>query len=452
MKRRLANLHRLGRAVAVAALVCFAEPATAVSLIRDAETEAVLRRIADPIFTAAKLDPESIDIYIVNDPKLNAFVAGGQNLFVNTGLILRTDKPEELAGVIAHETGHIAGGHLSRMAQAQQQAGIPLLAGMLLGAAAAVAGAPELGQALMAGGATVGQRGLLKFSRSQEQAADQAAVTYLGTLQMSPEGLLEFFHVLENQNLRISRDGNEYLRTHPLTQDRIAFLEQQVAKSPYKSAESDPTLARAYERVVAKLDGFLDNPAQVIQRRGSNSVPDRYARAIAYYRVPDVKNALALVDGLIKDSPEDPYFLELKGQILFENGQIKESIAPNREALRYKPDSSLIRFGLARSLMESGDDKDLPEASALLREVVRLEPDNPGAWRFLGTVEGRLGHEGASALALSEQAVLMQNRKDAQLYLNRAKQFIGPDSPDWFRLQDLERAADEIEEPPARRR
>ena len=132
MKRRLANLHRLGRAVAVAALVCFAEPATAVSLIRDAETEAVLRRIADPIFTAAKLDPESIDIYIVNDPKLNAFVAGGQNLFVNTGLILRTDKPEELAGVIAHETGHIAGGHLSRMAQAQQQAGIPLLAGMLL--------------------------------------------------------------------------------------------------------------------------------------------------------------------------------------------------------------------------------------------------------------------------------------------------------------------------------
>ena len=451
MERKLGILTGCRSLLGVILAICLVTPVSAASVIRDAETEAVLRRIADPIFTAAKLDPESIDIYIVNDPKLNAFVAGGQNLFVNTGLILRADKPEELAGVVAHETGHIAGGHLSRMAQAQQQAGIPLLAGMLLGAAAAVAGAPELGQALMAGGATVGQRGLLKFSRSQEQAADQAAVTYLGTLQMSPEGLLEFFHVLENQNLRISRDGNEYLRTHPLTQDRIAFLEQQVAKSPYKSAEPDPTLAPAYERVVAKLDGFLDNPAQVIQRRGSNSVPDRYARAIAYYRVPDVKNALALVDGLIKDSPEDPYFLELKGQILFENGQIKESIAPNREALRYKPDSSLIRFGLARSLMESGDDKDLPEASALLREVVRLEPDNPGAWRFLGIVEGRLGHEGASALALSEQAVLVQNRKDAQLYLNRAKQFIGPDSPDWFRLQDLERAADEIEEPARRR-
>ncbi|MGD9509600.1 MAG: M48 family metalloprotease [Geminicoccaceae bacterium] len=452
MRRSLGNLNRLACAVIAVALACAAIPAGAVSLIRDAETEAVLRRIADPIFSAARLDPGSIDIYIINDPQLNAFVAGGQNLFVNTGLILQAEKPEELAGVIAHETGHIAGGHLSRMAQAQQQAGIPLIAGMLLGAAAAVAGAPELGQALMAGGATVGQRGLLKFSRSQEQSADQAAVTYLAANQMSPEGLLEFFHILENQNLRISRDGNEYLRTHPLTQDRINFLEQQVAKSPYKAAEADPALYPAYDRVVAKLDGFLDNPAQVIQRRKSDSVPDRYARAIAYYRVPDTKNALSLVDGLIKDYPHDPYFYELKGQILFENGQIAESIAPNREALRYRPDSPLIRLGLARSLMESGNDKDLPEAAALLHEVVRLEPDNPGPWRFLGIVEGRLGNEGASALALTEQAVLVQNRKDAQLYLNRAKQFIGPDDPDWYRLQDLERATEDIEEPPPRRR
>ena len=90
--------------------------------------------------------------------------------------------------MIAHETGHIAGGHLSRTMQAQQNAGISSIAGVLLGAAAAVAGAPQLGTAIIAGGATVAQSGFLKFSRGQEQAADQAAVTYLRALQMSPRG------------------------------------------------------------------------------------------------------------------------------------------------------------------------------------------------------------------------------------------------------------------------
>ena len=452
MARRLGILTGCERVMLALALVMAATPGWAASLIRDAETEAMVREIANPIFTAARLDPESIDIYLVNDPKLNAFVAGGQNLFLNTGLIMRADSPDELAGVVAHETGHIAGGHLSRTQQAAQSAGLSMLAGVLLGAAAAVAGAPGLGTAIMAGGATVGERGFLKFSRSQEQAADQAAVTYLRSLEMSPEGLLEFFRVLESQNLRINADGSEYLRTHPLTRDRIAFLEQQVAESPYRDRRADPALTADYARVVAKLDGFLSNPAQVLRRRTGEDVPDRYARAIAYYRLPDLDRALALVDGLIAEFPEDPYFHELKGQILFENGRIQESIGPNREALRYRPDSALIRFGLARALLESGDPKAVDEAAALLREVVRLEPGSPGAWRFLGIAEGRRGREGASALALTEQAVLVRNRKDAQLYLRRAEQHIGPGDPDWVRLQDLGRAVEELEDAPRRRR
>ena len=301
MWRALGSWRGCWSAVAAACLLAWAAPAHAVGLIRDAEIEATIRAIADPIFTAARLDPESIDVYIVNDPVLNAFVAGGQNLFINTGLILRTDGPDQLAGVIAHETGHIAGGHLSRTLEAQKNAGISTIAGALLGAAAAVAGAPQLGTAIMAGGATVGQQNFLKFSRIQEEAADQAAVTYLKALQMSPEGLLEFFHVLETQNLRISADGNEFLRTHPLTSNRIAFLEERVAESPYRDAKANPQLAAAYARVRAKLDGFLSDPMQVIQKRTSDSVPDRYARAVAYYRIPDVPKSLALVGGLIAD-------------------------------------------------------------------------------------------------------------------------------------------------------
>jgi predicted Zn-dependent protease len=452
MGRKLGILTGGVRAVAIAVALVVALPALAASVVRDAETEAVIDRIALPIFSAARLDRESIDIYIVNDEKLNAFVAGGQNLFINTGLIMRAKSPDELAGVIAHETGHIAGGHLSRGLQAQQNAGISSVAGMLLGAAAAAAGAPELGTALMAGGLTVGQRNLLKFSRTQEQAADQAAVTYLRSLRMSPQGLLDFFHILETQNLRITPDGSEYLRTHPLTRDRITFLEQQTAQSPYRAARPDPALVASYDRVVAKLDGFLSNPAQVIQKRAGDSVPDRYARAVAYYRQPDLPKALAEIDGLIADDPKDPYFYELKGQMLFENGRIRESIEPNREALRYRPDSALLRFGLARSLMESGDAKDLAESAALLRDVVRVEPRNGSAWRFLGIAEGRLGNEGASAMALTEQSVLVGNRKDAELYVRRAEQFIKPDDPNWYRLQDLSRAVEELEEPPRRRR
>ena len=452
MWRALGSWRGCWSAVAAACLLAWVAPAHAVGLIRDAEIEATVRAIADPIFTAARLDPESIDVYIVNDPVLNAFVAGGQNLFINTGLILRTDGPDQLAGVIAHETGHIAGGHLSRTLEAQKNAGISTIAGALLGAAAAVAGAPQLGTAIMAGGATVGQQNFLKFSRIQEEAADQAAVTYLKALQMSPEGLLEFFHVLETQNLRISADGNEFLRTHPLTSNRIAFLEERVAESPYRDAKANPQLAAAYARVRAKLDGFLSDPMQVIQKRSSDSVPDRYARAVAYYRIPDVPKSLALVDGLIADYPKDPYFYELKGQILFENGRVQEAVQPYRDALHYRSDSALIRYGLARALLESEREQDLTEAAALLREVVRIEPQNGGAWRFLGIAEGRLGNEGLASLALAEQAVLVGNRKDADLYLRRAEQSIQPGDPDWIRLQDLSRAAADIEPPPPRRR
>jgi predicted Zn-dependent protease len=437
--------------LATLCVAALALPAAAATVIRDAEIEATIAEIADPIFAAAHLDRESIDIYILRDDKLNAFVAGGQNLFINTGLIMRTQTPDQLAGVIAHETGHIAGGHLSRSLDAQANAGASSIVGALLGAAAAVAGAPQLGTAIMAGGATVAQRGFLKFSRNQEQTADQAAVTYLKALKASPEGLLEFFEVLEKQNLRISSDGSEYLRTHPLTRDRITFLEQQVEASPYREVKPKPALVEAHARAVAKLDGFLSNPAQVLNRRQGDSLPDRYARAVAYYRLPDLEKALGLVDGLIAEHPQDPYFHELKGQMLFENGRVADAIPPYRQAVRYRPDSALLRLGLARALLEDGRDEDLGEAAALLQEVVRIEPTNAMAWRSLGIAEGRRGREGPATLALAEQAVLLGNRKDAELYVRRAQQAIEPSDPSWFRLQDLARAVEEME-PPGRSR
>jgi predicted Zn-dependent protease len=438
-------IKRLAAILTMLGMLGWALPVTAQSLIRDAEIEADLRRIADPIFVAAGLDPHSVRIFVVNDPSLNAFVAGGQNLFIHTGLIRRAETPEQLAGVIAHETGHISGGHLSRLRDAVGQANTEAIIGALLGAAAIVAGAPQVGTAVMAGGATVAERNLLRFSRGQEQAADQAAIRYLQAESLPPTGLYEFFKILETQNLRINAEGPEYLRTHPLTRDRIVFLGGEVERSPYLGRSFPPEVQDAHGRMVAKLDGFLGDPMDVLQRRDGPSFEDRYARAVAHFRRGDTDRALELVEGLKADRPGDPHLFELEGQILFESGRIAEAVPAYREALAGVPDAPLVRFGLARALLEQGDPASGEEAVAHFREVVRLEPDNAYAWRFLGIAEGRLGHDARASLALAEHAVLTRRAEDAQLHLRRARQLVQPGDPEWLHLQDLEQATERLE-------
>jgi predicted Zn-dependent protease len=432
-------------------LAAGAQPADAASVIRDAEIEATVHRIADPIFAVAGLDVESIDIYLLNDPTLNAFVAGGQNLFINTGLIQRTARPEELQGVIAHETGHIAGGHLARRQEEGRNAQYKALLGAAAGLAAALAGAPQAAAAGMALGATFAQGGFLAFSRTQEQSADQAAVTYLGDLQESPEGLRDFFEVLDTQNLRISGAGSVYARTHPLTQDRLRFMNEQVARSPYKGNGLPPDIVEAHARMVAKLDGFLLSSEDTQRRHPTDSIADRYARAVATYRLPDVNGAIKQIDALIAAEPKNPYFHELKGQVLFENGRIAEAEQPYADAVRYRPDSSLLRLGLARTLLEQPDQAKGEEAAALLREATRLEPRNPSLWHFLGIAYGRLGQEGQASMALAESAILSGDKEDAQLYVRRAQELIKPSDPEWLRLQDQMRAVADLPDPSRRR-
>lgn len=441
-------MNRCVRALCGLAMLVAATPAMAQSMIRDAEIEATIRTISDPLFSAGHLNPEDVHVYILNDDKLNAFVAGGQNLFLNTGLLLRTENPGQLAGVIAHETGHMAGGHLSRGRQQQEQSMASSVIGMLLGAAAAVAGAPQVGTALMAGGLTWGQQSFLKFSRAQETYADQAAVTYLAAERESPRGLLEFFKILETQNLRISGGGSPYLRTHPLTSERIEFMTRQVEISPYRNVKDDPELVERHARMVAKLDGFLSDPDEALRRYQGDRLVDHYARSIAYHRKADTKRALAEVDELIALRPDDPYFWELKGQILFESGKPGDAVGPYEKAVKLQPDSSLLRLGLARALLEGGKQADVPQAVSLLREAVRIEPENPGLWQFLGIALGRDGQQGEATLALAERAVRTGNKRDAELYVSRAEQLVGPNDPGWIQLQDLERTVADMEEPP----
>lgn len=440
------HIRRLTSLLAALVVLLSVAQASARGVIRDAEIETVLRDIADPIFAAAGLHPESVETFIINDESLNAFVAGGQKLFLHTGLVMRSETPEQLAGVIAHETGHIAGGHLSRLQTASERAAAELLLGSVLGIAAAIAGAPQLGTAIIAGGTTVAERNFLSFSRAQEQAADQAAISYLERIDLPPKGLYEFFRILEGQNLRISGEGSEFLRTHPLTRDRLQFLEAQVAASPYRDRSFSSELHDRHDRMVAKLAGFLNEPARVFAAYPGDSAPDRYARAVAHFKNAEVDRALVLLDQLIVEQPDDPYLHELKGQILFESGRIAESIPAYERALAALPNSALVRLALARAYLERQDEELAEEAAILLREAVRIEPRNAMAWRFLGIAEGRLGDAAAASLALAEHAILTRNADDAGLHLARAEQRIPHGDARWLHLQDLKRAAESIED------
>ena len=413
-----------------------------VNLIRDAEIETTLHQITNPILEAAGISPGSVHLYIVRDRRLNAFVAGGMNLFINTGLLMRTEHPGQLAGVIAHEVGHIAGGHISRVGKAQSRAAAEVILSTVLGAAAAVAGAPALGTAIIAGGQTYAQGEFFSFSRSQEQAADQAALSYLRQLDISAAGLAEFFRILDEQSLLSVSQANPYLRSHPLTRDRIRFVNNQVQPLPDGEPGFPAAWLAPHRRMVAKLHAFLDDPGRTLERHQGDGLVDRYARAIAFYRLPDLDRALAEIDGLIETYPDDPYFHELKGQMLFENGRVAAAVEPYRRAVGLKP-VSLLQVGLAKALIETGEGTAVAEAIDNLEAAVRGDSTNAGAWRLLGIAQGRSGEEGSASLSLAEWALLTGKPEDAKLYARRAEVTIGPNDPNWLHLQDILRVIEE---------
>jgi len=409
--------------------------------IRDAEIENSIRAYSTPLFQAAGLSPSAIEIYLVKDKSLNAFVSGGQNIFIHTGLLLAAEDPLEVIGVIAHETGHISGGHLAGRTDALEAAQTQALIATILGLGAAVAtGQGELATAGASTGQDFALKGLFRYTRSQESSADQAAVTYLTATHQSPKGMLHFMDRIAGQEVLLSSSQDPYLRTHPLTQDRISFMEDQTAKSPYKDDPAEPAFVAMHDRIRAKLIGFLE-PLQTVLRtypETDNSLPARYARAIAYYQVPDLQKALPLVDGLIAEHPDDPYFHELKGQMFFENGRIAEALPELEKAVELIPTAAPIRRLLAQVQIElNAPDMD-EEALENLQQLLRQEPNNSFAWRLVAIAHGRLGNEDMTTLALAESAFARGAYQEARDRAQRALKLFKAGTPASLRAQDLE--------------
>jgi predicted Zn-dependent protease len=442
---QLSNILRRALCAVLICGIATPRPAAAqddISFIRDDEIETSIRQFVSPVFSVAGLDPSVIRIYLVNDQRLNAFVAGGQNLFLNTGLLMRSQNPNQVIGVAAHETGHIAGGHLARAQEAMRNATIEGIIAMVLGAGASALAKGQGAGGVLGGAGGVAQRSFLQYSVEQEAKADQAGLSFLDATGQSSKGLLDFFRILEGEELLSAVRQDPYLRTHPLTQQRVNYVAEHVANSRFSDAADKPDFVELHKRMIAKLTGFL-NPVQALAKykESDGSVAARYARAVAYYRAPNLAKAVPLIDQLIREEPGNPYFAELKGQMLFEGGKVAEALPPYEDAVRLKPVSALLRTELGQVQIESGDPALIKPALANLNEAVRKEPDNTTAWHFLAVAHGRDDDIGMAALALAEEAMTIGDRKTAEQQAIRATQILKPGTPGRLRAEDLKQLA-----------
>lgn len=410
-----------------------------ISLLRDAEIEQIIRDLTEPLFEAAELDKDAVATYLLNDNSINAFVMGGQNVFINSGLLLKAENANQVIGVIAHETGHITGGHLSRFSEGMSQMTSYSLMGMLLGVAAMAAGSADAGMALMMGGQQIGYRTLLRFSRTQESSADQAGLSLLEKTGQSGQGLIEFFEILGDQELVPEKYRDPYASTHPFNTTRIERIRDRVQESPFYETKTDPELEAKFQLLQAKLFGYLKplHATLVKYPVGDNSLVARYARTFAYQQSKNINDALAEINGLIDDYPENPFFYETKGQILFENGDVEQSIDPYLKAVEYLPHSPLLRFSLANSLISTEQDKYLDSAIENLEIALNDDPSNSFGWRQASVAYHRLDNEAMTHYATAQHFLLSGNVRGAMINAKKATDLLPKDSPKWVKAQDI---------------
>ena len=408
-------------------------------ILRDTETELLFREMSLPLIKAAGLDPGSVKVVLIGDPTINAFVSQGQTVYLQSGLIDAADNVNQVQGVVAHELGHVVAGDAIRSGQGEKKAlGVTILS-LLVGVAAIAAGAADAGMgAIMAGQrAAIGE--LMAFTRVQESTADATATRLLSKSGTSGKGLLEFFAKLQNQEYRLAiYSKDSFDRDHPINSERIQALQQTLQNDPAWNKPTDPALEARFERVKAKLLGFV-NPKQAVLKypESDQSIPAHYARAYAYHLSGYPDKAQSEADALLRADPDDPFFLELKGQILLEDGKVKESIAPLREATERSGNAPMIAAMLGHALVETNDPKNFVEAKQILKVAVNRDNEDPFAWYQLGIIYDREGDQARAQLATAERNNLQGNPKLALASAQMALKGIPPGTPDYLRAQDI---------------
>lgn len=418
------------------------QPAHAQAILRDAESEAVLQEIARPIVLAARLDPDNVKIVLVDNREINAFVAAGQTVYIHSGLILAADNAAQVQGVIAHEIGHIEGGHVVTFGQVIKEATGTSVISLLLGAVTMVAGGGEAAMGIISAGQKAAEGKFLAFSRVQESSADAAAARYLNKAGLSGKGMLDFFGKLRHEEYRLSSSydaTDPFARTHPMSADRQSALEQTLKSAPSFETKTNPDLEIRFQRVKAKLAGFAQEPVQTLRQypERDQSVVAHYARAWALHRSAYPDKALYEIDALLAIAPRDPYYLELKGQILLESGNAKAALPLLRDAVELSGAQPLIATQFGHALIATEDTANYEEARKVLRVAVERDRDNPSAWYQLGIIYESAGDHARSSLATAERQMLLGAPGQALASAWFAAEGLQPGSSDWMRAQDI---------------
>ncbi|MEX1154779.1 M48 family metalloprotease [Parvibaculum sp.] len=433
---------RVAGALALCAALTFAgmgaATAQGVSIVSDAETEAMLQEYANPILKVAGLDPSVVKIHLVNDRRLNAFVAEGQQMFYNTGLITIVETPDELIGVMAHEIGHMAGGHLVQRREHIDQLQAPMIASMILGIGAIAAGQGDAGMALILGGQHLATRGFFAYTREQEASADQAGAGYLQRAGISAKGMLDLFSSMRDQEMLSEERQDPFARSHPMSAARFNALEERVKASPYFDRAMPPEEVHRFKMVQAKLYGFLDEPNVTFNRYPPSDKSDyaRYARSVAYHRTGALTEALTEIDPLLASDPKNPYIHEVKGQILFESGKIEEAVTSYRQSVDLKPEDAQLHLGLGRALLGRDGEENARAAIPHLLTGTRGAAQPFGFYQ-LSIAYGRLNDIGMAELATAQYYNALGHVKEAKMHATRAQKNLRQGSPEWLQAQDL---------------
>jgi len=403
-----------------------------ISIIRDAEIEKFLYDLTKPILKSANLNSDNIKIYIVNDSSINAFVTGGQNIFINTGLITKFKTPDALIGVIAHEVGHIASGHLARSSENFKEAENAVLLSYLLGLGAIAGGSPDVGSAIIMGGSQTAQRVYMKYSRSQEESADSLAIQYLDKISYPAFGLIDLLEYFESQNIGYKNYVDEYLLSHPVSRNRIELIKSRTKDKKFSNHKINNKLQKRMNIIVAKLEGFLNDPDQILQTYSKSSdFQSRYIRSIANYKKGNFSQAINLIKSLIKENDKDGFIYELYGQILFEGGYADLAILAYQQAIKILPkeDSALSKINLAFTILSKKENNsdELDYCILLLKEAKKIEKENPFLFKNLAIIFMKKDDEARYNLALSEYNYLLGDYKKALKHAKEAKKRL-PDS------------------------
>jgi predicted Zn-dependent protease len=425
--------------VALAAPVARAQDVPPVPYIPDTEIEETIKAETAPVLAACGVDPRQVHFYLVPDKDLNAFTAGGTAIFINTGLIQETQVPNQLIGVVAHECGHISGGHAARSDEMMHAGLKPMLLTMGLGILAAAAGAPDAGAALLMSSGYFGTLSVLKYSRVQEASADQAAATSLEKAGLSGKGLVEFFDNFRYQEVFADARRYKYFQSHPLTGDRIEALRRRVEVGKHYNDVDSPEAIARHDIMKAKLDAYMDPPQQTFMKykETDTSFKARYARAIAYEQAKELDKSMQLIDALLADYPTNPYVWEVKGQIYFESGRPVQAEAANRRSVELKPDGPLLKINLAQSILAEERQGGPEEAVLLLKSALSEDKEEPLAWRLLGEAYDAKHMGGQARLAIAEYHYSLGDYNGAKAFAMRARELLPQNTPDWRRATDI---------------